>query len=242
MRNIFSRSFQLLLAAFAFICTTAVAHTQEGDQSVRRVYYTQAQQDPVTIIENRAANVVESVMRIRADRANRLEAEKTLVNQLRPLDADKLDSSNIQVSKRGLTAFLDYLGRYRDSSEVVLHKLEDSVAILRSDMPKLYRETFMSRFLTAYTADMNAFDQYTLAVSELYKEVIAMLSFIDNSQHQLKKGKLVFADAKTEKTYQKNMKALTKRSADLKKAAQASNQTENSLHEATDHLFEKPSE
>jgi hypothetical protein len=196
--------------------------------------------DPVELIQERASHVVAGIMQRNSLRTARFNQEMSKINLLRPLDAVNLDSAHIPATTLKMHAFLDFLGQYRDSSTAILRTLEDSVAALRADMPHEYQETFLSKFLAAYTQDSKAFDGYTLAISSLDKQVAEILHFLEHAKHGVVNNMVKFNDADIYKDYQALMKTLNERNADLAKASQLPRQTQPVLQESLNNLFPDP--
>ena len=227
MRRILFSIVLFSLVFFTYVGWDATAHTPQG-------------RDPVEVIQERGSNVVSTLMQHSSWRTARFNAEMSSINLLRPLDAANLSAERIPVSIKKIQSFLDFLGQYRDSTKLLVRYLEDSVAALRADMPHDYQETFMSTIVSAYKADAEAFDAYTLAISSLHKQVAEVLRLIEHSKHKITNGSLEFTDQEAYGNYQTLMAALDKRNSELKQQATKAKQTQKGLQQALETLFADP--
>jgi hypothetical protein len=227
-------SIKMRVAIFVLLCVVSITSFVQA-QTTEKI-------DPLTVIQQRAVDLADRAMHRSSGRAESFNHERSDVNDFRPLDPKNLDSVHITASRTRVRAFLDFLGRYRDTSTIVIQQLEDSLSVLRSEMPKQYRETFLRRFYKAYSEDVKEFDAYTMGVSELYKSVLVVLDFVQHAHYHVVGDQLEFTKRPDYETYLKLLKNIDVLNKQVTKSMLHSQKANGNLHQAMEQLVEDPNE
>jgi hypothetical protein len=149
-------------------------------------------QDPVSAANDRGSNLIDTTIATINLRAERFNEEISRINGLKALDVPAFQKDTIKKNKQRIKGFLDYLDVYRALSSQLMKATEDSVKALRALMPRNEKEKFLKDFLDAYEMDQKAFDNYTLALTKLFTNVINFLDFLEASHYEIKGNKLLF--------------------------------------------------
>lgn len=167
-------------------------------------------QDSPDALVIRASRLIDSTMASLNIRAQRFNEELAKVNALKPLEVASLAKETIPKSRENIKDFLSYLEVYRSLSHKLHEEIEDSVRNLRSKMSTHHRTSFMQEFLDAYDMDQDAFDKYTLALTKVFTNINAVLTFIEASSVTIKDNKLEFTNKKELNEYSKFIEAVEK--------------------------------
>jgi hypothetical protein len=186
-------------------------------------------QTPVEV--DYALNLIDSTNALIKLRSDRFNEEITKVNSLNVLDVASLGKSILSKNAKKVKDFVDFLDVSRSLSRQSMHALEDSVANIKErgltkKMMKPYDD-----LVKAYESDQKAFDQYTLALSKVFTNVVKILSYLDTCDYTIKDKKLIF----TERAQSEKYGALfTELEESQKKAAYAGADSQKSSIDARD--------
>jgi hypothetical protein len=178
--------------------------------------------DPLEAMNHRASQLIDSTMSRLNLRAERFNEELAQINKARPLDASALTPETIAQNLAKVKDFLGYLEVYRSLSAKSRQTTEDSVAGMRSEMPSRIRKPYLQDFLDAYALDQNAFDKYTVALTNVYTKVSDVLKFLSTAKIKTVSGKIQFDDKAEYESYQDMMTEVTAVNRKLISASAAS--------------------
>jgi hypothetical protein len=176
----YSMKFLSIAATLLVICFSAPAMAQPGSQ-----------EQYVLQIENRATRVINSTMEQVSERAEDFNKQISRIFGLMPLESIHLDSVTIQKNIHTINDFLGYLEEYRRGGQALSKTLTDSIASIRTELPKKNRKKFLVSFEKAYTKDVNAFDGYIVSLSKLFKRVNTTLEFLAQTPFEISKAKSI---------------------------------------------------
>lgn len=201
-----------LLALFILLGVTSPALAQPS-----------AQEQYVREIENRATMVINSTMEKAGERAEDFGKHLAHIFTLLPFEYMHLDSGNIRKNIIEITDFLQYLEDYREAGRPVTQTLMDSITSIRAELPQKSRKKFLVSFEKAYTKDVNAFDGYIVAVTKLFKRVIATLEYLSRTQFKISKAKTIeFSTDADEARFKELMAGVQAANKDVSIATEAS--------------------
>jgi len=163
-----------------------------------------AQPDAIMdMVNSSASKLIDSVMQTINLRADIFNEEVGKVNKLRPLEAENLSKERVDANIPVIKEFLGYLEVYRAASDREKKRIQDSVTMLRSYLPKSKQKKYLKEFMNAYLLDQGAFYKYTLSLTGLYSNVLELLNFMSGAHTEIKDQKIVFTDRKELKQYEK---------------------------------------
>jgi hypothetical protein len=155
-------------------------------------------------------------------RANIFNNELDKVNKLKPLDAASFTPAKIDSNITTIKEFLDYLDVYRKVSGDLFRRVQDSVEAIRRNVPQSKRKDFLKEFMDAYALDHKAFDKYSLALTDVYTNVLATVKFAKTANVEPKGDKLEFKSKEQYKSYKKMIDNVEKSNEKLISAAKKS--------------------
>jgi hypothetical protein len=190
----------------------------------------QAQPDVVIdMVNGSAARLIDSVMQTINLRADIFNEEVSKVNKLRPLEIENLTQEKVIANIPVIKEFLGYLEVYRATSDKEQLRIQDSVTMFRSYLPKAKRKKYLQEFVNAYSLDQGAFYKYTLSLTSLYSNVLDLLNFMSTAQTEIKDGKIVFRDRTQLKQYERILAKVEKQ---IRKQSSASLAAQKATFEA----------
>lgn len=209
--NLFGRSSAFVILLFLSLASAAQAQTGAA-----------AEATALHNVENRANRLIDTTMKIVAERVAAFNEQVSEINQVRPLELASLDSASVAANIPKIIAFTTYLANYKSTSDSLGRLLEDTLYALQSEIPPNTPDNSLAAFQKSYTADREAFDVYAEKLRGLYQNVLDVLLFMQHAHYHIVKNQLQISVKSEIDTYQSLMKKIDASSKELKVAMEES--------------------
>ncbi|HEY3875102.1 MAG TPA: hypothetical protein VGM92_06470 [Candidatus Kapabacteria bacterium] len=175
-------------------------------------------------VRNEFENRLNTAIRIMGARVDSENAELNdrihWMNAAAPLETAHLDSASVTTNISKILEFINYLTQARATSDTISRNFEDSLYMIKDQIPPQINIAALRRVGLAYQEDRGAFNGYLDQLNKLYSDVLDVLTFLQHSKYTLGKDKFTFDSQGDRIEYQKRMKTINDDVTDLNKASE----------------------